>query len=83
VLKLEKNCYGYNQLIKNGSLRFTTDDGKTIIKINKDNKEQVSNKPNFLIVIKDLNDSLIDIAKEKDLVIVQIDNGMEDTGFYE
>ncbi len=83
VLKLEKNCYGYNQLIKNGSLRFTTDDGKTIIKINKDNKEQVSNKPNFLIVIKDLNDSLIDIAKEKGLVIVQIDNGMEDTGFYE
>ena len=38
VSDLEKNSYGYNKLIKNGSVRFTTYDGKTIIKINKDNK---------------------------------------------
>ena len=36
ISDLEKNCYGYDKLIKTGSLRFTTYDDHTLIKVNKD-----------------------------------------------
>ncbi len=75
VSKLEKNCYGYNKLYKNGSLRFSIDDGKTIIRMNKDNKEILNNNPDFIIVVGELTDELINVAKEKGLVMIEIRSG--------
>ncbi|MBR2139093.1 MAG: hypothetical protein IJ966_07375 [Bacilli bacterium] len=72
VSDLEKNSYGYNNLIKNGSVRFTTYDGKTIIKINKDNKVSHLMKAKFIIVVGKLTSELIKIAKNNHLKIVEV-----------
>lgn len=75
VTRLEKNCYGYNKLTKNGSLRFSIDNGKTIIRMNKDNKNQQDLKPSFIIVVGEITDELLDIANEKKIPIVEIKEG--------
>ncbi len=74
VLKLDKNHYGYNSLVKNGSLRFTIDDGKSFIRMNKDNAAYSEIKPDFIIVVNDVTEDLIRIAKKKELTIIKIQN---------
>ncbi len=78
VSKLDKNCYGYNKLIKNGSLRFSTEDGKTIIRMNKDNINQTDLKPDYIVVVNEINDELLDIAKDNEIVIVEIKREFDD-----
>jgi len=75
VSKLDKNCYGYNKLIKNGSLRFSIVDDRTIIRMNKDNKNQTNLEVNFLIVVGEVTDELLGIAKEKNIPVVEIKEG--------
>ena len=75
VSSLDKNTYGYNKLIKNGSIRFTTNENKTIIKVNKDNIEKNIMRPEFIIVVGVLSDELLSIAKNNNLVIVEVQNG--------
>ena len=75
VSLLEKNMYGYSRLESNGSVRFTTVDDKTIVKLNKDNINSISAKKEFIIVVNRLTDELIDIAKRNRLKIVEIQTG--------
>ena len=51
ISDLEKNCYGYNKLIKTGSLRFTTYEDHTLIKVNKDRLDKHTMLPKFIVVI--------------------------------
>lgn len=76
VTKLEKNSYGYSKFIKNGSVRFCSVDGKTIIKQSKDNINNKNNinKPDFMIIIGNLTDELLCIASVNKLKIVVIEN---------
>lgn len=74
VTNLEKNSYGYSRLVKDGSIRFTTKDDRTIIKFNKDSL-QSSMKAEFIIVVGKLSDELLNIAKENNLKIVEVQNG--------
>lgn len=73
VIKLNRNEYGYNKLIKTGSVRFTTNEDKTIIKFNKDRKNKNIMKPAFLIVTGKLTDELINIAKNNNIAILEVE----------
>ena len=73
VTKLDKNSYGYSRLVKDGSIRFTTEDGKTVIKFNKDSLTN-SMKPDFIIVVGSLSDELLNIASENNLKIIEVQN---------
>ena len=75
VSLLEKNMYGYSRLESNGSVRFTTVDDKTIVKLNKDNINSKGAKKEFIIVVNRLTDELVDIAKRNNLKIVEIQTG--------
>ena len=74
VSSLTKNSYGYNTLVKVGSLRFSIDNDKTIIRMNKDNKNQSKIKPDFIIVVGELTDELLEIANKKSVPIVEVVN---------
>ena len=72
VTKLNRNEYGYNKLIKSGSVRFTTHEDKTIIKFNKDRIKTKDMKPAFLIITGLLTDELINIAKNNKISILEV-----------
>ncbi len=72
VTALDKNYYGYNKLVKNGSMRFSLVDGKTIIKMNKDNINKTNTEPNFIILTGDVTEEILSIAKESKIPIVEI-----------
>lgn len=73
VSSLDKNCYGYNKLYKNGSARFTTYEGNTLIKINKDRISNNNMKAEFLIIIGNITDDLIQIAKRNNIPILEVE----------
>ena len=72
VTKLDKNCYGYNKLVSDGSVRFSLDEGDTTIKVYENNMNKGSMKTEFIIIVGKLSDDLIAIAKENNLKIVEI-----------
>lgn len=74
ITSLNKNSYGYNKLINEGSIRFTTKDDKTIVKVNKDNIEGSSMKPSFIILVNGISDELLEIAEKDNLPIIEIQN---------
>ena len=74
ISDLEKNCYGYDKLIKTGSLRFTTYDDHTLIKVNKDRIDKYTINPSFIVVIGKLTNDLLTIAKKNNLKVVYIQN---------
>ncbi len=74
IVNLDKNSYGYDKLIKTGSIRFTTINNKTTIKVNKDNIELSTMSPAFIIIVGLLNDELLNIAKENNLTIIEVQN---------
>lgn len=74
ISDLEKNCYGYNKLIKTGSLRFTTYEDHTLIKVNKDRLDKHTMLPKFIVVIGELTDDLKAIAKKNNYKIIYIQN---------
>ena len=74
VNKLEKNQYGYNKLYSDGSIRFSLDDGKTTIKVYENNMNKEAMKAEFIIVVGKLTDELLNIAKENNLKVVEIQN---------
>ena len=72
VSSLEKNSYGYDRLIKNGSIRFSFENDKTVIKVNGDIVETSDMKASYILVVGKLTDDLISIAKENNLTIVEV-----------
>ena len=74
VSELEKNCFGYNKFIKEGSVRFTTFEGKTLIKLNKDKKIIARRNPDFIVAKAGINDNLIELARRNNLAIIVLNN---------
>ena len=74
VTDLEKNAYGYNKLISDGSIRFSLDDGRTSIKVSENNINKEAMKTEFILVVGKLTDDLFNVAKENNLTIVEIQN---------
>ena len=72
VVSLEKNVYGYNFMENDRSIRFADEDGKTIIKLNKDNYYDEGMKARFVVVVGALSNDLLTIAKENNLKIVEV-----------
>ena len=70
--KVDKNSYAYDRLVDNGSVRFSTEDNKTMIKLSKDDVNDIKNKVSYIIVVGKLNDELFNIAKKNNLTIVEI-----------
>lgn len=75
ISDLEKNCYGYDKLIKTGSLRFTTYEDHTLIKVNKDRLDKHTMIPKFIVVVGELTDDLKNIAKKNNYKVIYIQNG--------
>lgn len=73
VSELTKNSYGYDKLIKDGSIRFSTFENDTLVKMNKDRKSANSMKVSFIIAIGKLSNELLNIAKEHDIPVVYIE----------
>ena len=74
VSKIDKNVYGYSKLTKSGSIRFTSEEDKTIIKFNEESFDN-NMKPDFILVVGKISDELFNIAKINDLIIVEVQNG--------
>ena len=74
ISDLEKNCYGYDKLVKTGSLRFTTYDDHTLIKVNKDRVDKYTMVPSFIVIVGKLTSDLIAIAKKNNLKVIYIQN---------
>lgn len=74
ISDLEKNCYGYNKLIKTHSLRFTSYEDHTLIKVNKDRKDKYTMIPSFIVVIGELTNDLKELAKKSNYKIIYIQN---------
>ena len=72
ISDLEKNAYGYNKIIDNGVIRFTTYEDNTLIKYNKDRIEGNGLNPEFIIVIGEVTDDLKRIAKKNNYKIIYI-----------
>ena len=70
--KLQKNYYGYDRINDKRSCRFTIDESLVKIKMNKDSLVKDDMKPKFIIVVSDITDDLISIAKTKDLSIIKV-----------
>ncbi len=73
ISELTRNCYGYSKLLKDGSVRFSTFDNSTIIKYNKD-RLMTKIKPDFIVVLGDVGNDLIDVASKHSLRIININN---------
>lgn len=74
ISDLEKNCYGYNKLIKTHSLRFTSYEDHTLIKVNKDRKDKYTMIPSFIVVVGELTNDLKELAKKSNYKIIYIQN---------
>ena len=72
VISLNKNYYGYNQLVNNGSVRFTFNDDVFSIKVNKDKKDGEKQNPDFILVPSSLNEDILRIARDKNMSVVVI-----------
>ena len=72
---LDKNSYAYRKLVNNGSIRLTTINDKTIVKMNKDSITRREMYPNFIMVVGELTDELVNIASENGLKIVVYSEG--------
>lgn len=70
ISSLKRNYYGYNSLNSNSSIRFASQDNSTIIKLNKDNFDKKIMNSDFIIILNELNDNFIRIAREKNIKIV-------------
>lgn len=77
VSNFQKNSYGFDKMLRDGSIRFTTYEDRTLIKVNKDNKDKTINKPSFIICVKDVTSELIEIAKNNDLAIVRVERKLD------
>ncbi len=72
---LTKNSYAYRKLVNNGSIRLTTINNSTVVKMNKDSITRKEMYPNFILVVGELTDELVNIAAENELKIVIYSEG--------
>ncbi|MBR4178608.1 MAG: hypothetical protein IKR57_04595 [Bacilli bacterium] len=72
VSALEKNSYGYDRLERSSNIRFSIDNDKTVIKAYQNSDDESSMRANYIIVVGKVSDDLINIAKENNLTIVEI-----------
>ena len=74
VSKLDKNVYVYDRLYNDRSIRFVTEDDNIIIKMNTDSIEENKMQASYIVVTNKLTSDLLEIAKENNLKIVEIQN---------
>ena len=71
VVDLDKNVYVYDILSKDISTRFISEDEKTLVKISDESLED-NIKPSYILLVNEINDNIMDIAKSMNLNIVEI-----------
>ena len=72
VSRLTKNVYAYDRLLEGRSVRFTTEDDKVCIKVNSDSYDDQKMQASYIVITSKLSADLIDIARENNLKIVEI-----------
>ena len=75
ISEITKNCYGYNKLVKTGSVRLSSFENDTIIKFNKDRKTNNKMKPDFIIT-KKITPDIITLCKNNNLSVIDIVEGI-------
>lgn len=73
ISKIKNSCYGYENLTKMGSIRFTTKDKLTYLMINKDNLNRKYMKAKYIVVVGPISDGIVKIAKNNNLSIVKVE----------
>ena len=71
VVDLDKNVYVYDRLSKDIPTRFASEDDKTIIKVSDESLEG-NIKPSYILLVNEINDNIMDIAKSMKLNIVEV-----------
>ena len=72
VSQLDKNVYAYDRLSEDRSIRFISENDKTVIKVNDDSYDDNSIKPSYIVVANQVTSDLIEIARDNNLKIVEI-----------
>ena len=72
ISQLEKNVYVFDRLNKEKLVRFVSDEDKTVVKINQDTIEENNMKPGYILLVSQINDNIMNIAKSLNLDIVEI-----------
>ena len=72
VSKLTKNVYAYDKLLEGRSIRFTSEDDKVYIKVNSDSYNDRKMEASYIVITSKLTSDLIDIARDNNLKIVEI-----------
>ncbi len=72
VSQLTKNVYAYNTLVEGRSIRFTSEDDKIIVKVNSDSYNDKKMEASYIIVTSKLTSDLLEIARDNNLKIVEI-----------
>ena len=72
VSDLEKNVYVFDRLTKDRPIRFVSEDDKTVVKTSKDAYGEENMKPNYILLVNEINDNIIEIAKSLNLDIVEV-----------
>ncbi len=70
---VKDNCFAYDKLIKNGSIRFTSYEDKTIIKFNKDRTNDNSCVISYILVVNTLTEEIIQVAKDRGVSVLEIE----------
>lgn len=72
VSDLEKNVYVFDRINKDKPIRFVSEDDKTVIKTSKDAYGEENLKPKYILLVNEINDNILDIAKSMGLNIVEV-----------
>ncbi len=73
ISELDKNVYVFNHL-PDGPVRFASENGKTIIKLSEDVLKQKEMKAQYILLVNEASDDIIEIAKSKGLCIIEVRN---------
>ena len=68
-----KNCYGYDSIKEDLSIRYITYEGNTVIKVNKDDLQEKM-RPNFIVVNGNISPDVYKIAASNNLRIIATNN---------
>lgn len=74
VSTLDKNVYAYDRLIEDKPIRFISDDNNVLIRVNEDSYSDKKMEASYIVITSKLTSDLLEIAKENNLTIVEIQN---------
>lgn len=70
---IDKTSYCYDLLPSDCNMRFINYEDKTLIKLDKDNIKPINISPKYILVVGNVNDEVLNVAKKNNLSIVVLE----------